>query len=149
MEYTEAKKGRVFILRLQDGEILHKEIENFAQMQGITHGRVSIVGGIDKGSILVVGPEDGRAEKIKPMLHEIKDICEATGTGTLIPDENGNAILHMHISAGRKENTITGCVREGVIVWLIIEVIIEEFTNCKALRLKDKKSGFKLLTTNP
>jgi predicted DNA-binding protein with PD1-like motif len=149
MEYTQAEKGRNFILRLRDGEILHEVIENFARTQGITHGKVSIVGGIDKGSVLIVGPEDGRAEKILPMRHEIDNVCEATGTGTLIPDEDGNPVLHMHISAGRKDKTITGCIRQGVRVWLIMEVVIEEFTNCTALRVKDPESGFKLLSPEP
>jgi predicted DNA-binding protein with PD1-like motif len=83
------------------------------------------------------------------MRHEIDNVCEATGTGTLIPDEDGNPVLHMHISAGRKEKTITGCIRQGVRVWLIMEVVIEEFTNCTALRVKDPESGFKLLSPEP
>ena len=149
MEYTEVFKKRSFILRLNDGEILHEEVEKFAQMKNITHGNVSIIGGIDKGSILVVGPENGRAEKIIPMIYKIEDVCEATGTGTLIPDKEGTPILHMHISAGRNEKTVTGCIREGVKVWLVMEVVIEEWTNCGALRLKDPATGFKLLNANP
>ena len=57
MKYSEAKRGRVFILRLEGGEVIHKELELFAGKLGIKAASVSIVGGIDKDSILVVGPE--------------------------------------------------------------------------------------------
>jgi len=31
MKYSEAKLGRVFVLRLEDGEIIHQIVEKFAQ----------------------------------------------------------------------------------------------------------------------
>ena len=54
------------------------------------------------------------------------DVHEMTGTGTIFPDEEGIPKLHMHISTGRNERSLTGCVRNGVRVWLIAEVIIFE-----------------------
>jgi len=149
MEFSEADKGRVFLLRLHDGEILHEEIENFAKTHGISHACVNVVGGIDSGSILIVGPEDGRVDEIVPMRHVVENICEVTGSGTIVPDESMNPVLHMHIAAGRKNQTITGCVRQGVKVWLVMEVIIQEFSNCLAMRIVDNDSGFKLLVPNP
>lgn len=32
MKYTEAKIGRAFVLRLEDGDILHEELEQFANI---------------------------------------------------------------------------------------------------------------------
>lgn len=145
MKYSEAKAGRIFVIRLEDGDILHEEIEKFAGLKEIVAASIVVVGGADKGSSLIVGPEDGRAEKVIPMQHQLADVCEICGTGTLFPDDSGNPILHMHIACGRKEKTITGCVRAGVKVWQVMEVIINEITDTSAKRLMDKTTGFKLL----
>jgi predicted DNA-binding protein with PD1-like motif len=51
----------------------------------------------------------------------------------------------MHASFGRNENTITGCVRKGVDVWRIGEVILFELSGTSALRMKDKTTGFEFL----
>ena len=145
MRYSEAKQGRTFIIRLEDGDILHEEIERFAGEKGIKAASVIAVGGADKGSRLIVGPEEGRADKINPMEHTLEDVCEISGTGTLFPDDEGNPILHMHIACGRKDKTITGCVRAGVKVWHIMEIILNEITDTEAKRTMDETTGFKLL----
>ncbi|NIT59971.1 MAG: DUF296 domain-containing protein, partial [Aliifodinibius sp.] len=31
MKYSEAKQGRIFVIRLEDGDIVHDEIERFAR----------------------------------------------------------------------------------------------------------------------
>jgi len=145
MKYTEAQRGRVFVLRLEDGEIIHEVIEKFAKEKKIEAAGVNIVGGVDKGSILIVGPENGRAAKIKPMELVLENEHEATGVGTLFPNSKGEPILHMHVSCGRKDKSITGCVRKGVKVWLVLEVIIWEITNCKSKRVLEGNTGFELL----
>jgi len=145
MKYSEAKQGRVFVIRLEDGDILHEEIEKFAREKNIKAASLIAVGGVDKGSKLVVGPENGRAEKVNPMTHVIDDVCEITGTGTLFPDDEGNPVFHMHIACGRKNKTITGCVRTGVKIWHVLEVILYEITDTKAARAFEKETGFKLL----
>ena len=59
MKYSEAKQGRIFIVRLEDGDIVHEEIEQFAREQSIKAAALIIIGGADKDSKLVVGPEAG------------------------------------------------------------------------------------------
>jgi predicted DNA-binding protein with PD1-like motif len=135
----------VFVLRLEDGEIVHEAVESFASEKGIQAAAVIILGGADKGSNLVVGPEDGRSERIKPMKTVLGDAHEMTGTGTIFQNEEGVPRLHMHISAGRNERAMTGCVRNGVRVWLIAEVIIFELVDSSATRKLDKATGFELL----
>ena len=54
MKYSEATLGRVFVLRLEDGDIVHEEIEAFAQEHGIRSAAVLVLGGADEGSRLVV-----------------------------------------------------------------------------------------------
>jgi predicted DNA-binding protein with PD1-like motif len=145
MKFSEAKAGRSFVIRLEDGDILHEEIEQFAVKMGIRAATLTAVGGVDAGSRLIVGPAEGRSETIVPMEWVLDDVCEATGTGTLFPDGEGTPILHMHLACGRGEKTVTGCVRRGVKVWHVLEIILIELTGSEAVRVLDPAVGFKLL----
>ncbi len=145
MKYSIAKPGRIFVVRLEDGDILHEQIEELARRENITAASCVAVGGIDAGSTLIVGPADGRAEVMNPMPLEVDNVREIAGTGTIFPDEDGNPVLHMHIACGRKDHTVTGCVRSGVKVWQVMEVIIHELTGCNSRRVLDEATGFKLL----
>lgn len=145
MKYSEAKQGRIFVIRLEDGEILHEEIERFSSEQGIRSALLIVVGGADKESALVVGPEESRATPVVPMEHRLNDVHEIVGTGTVFPNEAGQPILHMHVSCGRKSSSITGCVRAGVRVWNVMEVILIELLDSTGIRRYDPGTGFDLL----
>jgi predicted DNA-binding protein with PD1-like motif len=146
MRYSEAQRGRTFVIRLDDGDIVHEEVERFARDQGITAAALIILGGADVGSTLVVGPEKARVSPVVPMEHGLNDVHEVAGTGTIFPDDEGNPILHMHMACGRKTSTVTGCIREGVRVWHVMEVILFELVDTTASRAFEPASGFKLLT---
>ena len=145
MKYSHARQGRIFIIRLEDGEILHETLEQFAVEQGIKAAYMIALGGADSQSRLVVGPEDGRATPVNPMTHELDNVHEVVGTGTLFPDDEGTPVLHMHVAAGRRDSTITGCVRNGVKVWQVAEVILIELLDTTAVRKLEPALGFKLL----
>ncbi|MFZ4524378.1 MAG: PPC domain-containing DNA-binding protein [Chlorobium sp.] len=145
MKYSEARHGRVFVIRLEDGEIVHEKLEQFVKDHAIERASFLAVGGADKGSLLVVGPEEGRSNPVIPMTHELYDVHEITGTGTIFPDDNGNTILHAHFACGREESTVTGCIRNGVKVWQVMEVILIELLENTATRQYDPLTGFKLL----
>nr|AAU83258.1 conserved hypothetical protein [uncultured archaeon GZfos27B6] len=145
MKYSEAKQGRTFIIRLEDGDILHEKIEEFARIHSIEAAALIAIGGADAGSKLVVGPEQGRGKSISPMEHILDDVHEIAGVGTIFPDKYHNPVLHMHIACGREESTITGCVRRGVKVWHLLEVILIELMDSKARRVFDEQLGFALL----
>ena len=145
MRYSESKYGRVFVIRLEDGDILHECIESFARENGVKAGFLIAVGGADKGSKLVVGPQEGRAKSINPMEYILDEVHEITGTGTVFMNEEGEPKLHMHVACGRKNTTKTGCVRKGLKVWHILEIVLVELTDTKATRKFDKETAFELL----
>jgi predicted DNA-binding protein with PD1-like motif len=66
MKFSQARQGRIFLIRLEDGDVVHEAIERFARDQQVRAAALIIVGGADTGSRLVVGPEQGRAETILP-----------------------------------------------------------------------------------
>ncbi len=145
MKYSQAKQGRIFVIRLEDGDIIHEEIEKFAREESIKAAALIILGAADKGSKLTVGPKEGREKPIVPVEHILDNVNELAGVGTIFPDEKGNPKLHMHISCGREASTITGCVRMGVKTWHILEVVLFELIDTKAVRILDPATGFKML----
>jgi predicted DNA-binding protein with PD1-like motif len=145
MKYTQAHFGCIFVIRLEDGEILHETIETFASEHVITAAAVIALGGADEGSRLVVGPEHGRRKPVTPMEYLLDDVHEIAGVGTIFPGKDNKPVLHMHIASGQKDSTITGCVRRGVKVWQVMEVILFEFVDTTACRVLDKQLGFELL----
>jgi predicted DNA-binding protein with PD1-like motif len=147
MRYSEGKVGRVFVLRLEDGDRLPAAIESFAQKHGVLRGMCILVGGIEGGGKIVVGPEDSRAMPPVPMFLKLAGVHEIAGVGTLFPDEKGKPVLHMHAALGRKSKTRSGCIRPGIHVWKIGEVILLEILENRAHRKKDAETGFELLET--
>ena len=145
MQFAEAKLGRIFVLRLHDGDRLHEVLEQFASQHNISAALCFFVGGAKGKSRIVVGPKDGDALPPEPMITLLKGVHETAGVGTIFPDEEGKLKLHMHASFGRKTNAVTGCVRMGVDVWRIGEVVLLELTGAKASRVKNKETGFEFL----
>ncbi|MFI5330188.1 MAG: PPC domain-containing DNA-binding protein [Desulfobaccales bacterium] len=145
MQYCEGQMGRIFILRLEEGERLNDSIEKFAREQQLSHGLAFFLGGSAGGSKVVVGPEANR-ETIIPMIHALKGEQEVLALGTLIPNEAREPVLHMHGAAGREGRATVGCTRAGVHVWLIGEVVLLEILGAdSARRQKDPATGFQLL----
>jgi len=145
LNYTEAKLGRIFILRLQQGERLHEVIEKFAAEKQVSSALCFFLGGAEDKSKVVVGPKDGAALPPEPMVTLLRGVHESCGVGTVFADEQGKPKLHMHASFGRNGRAITGCVRMGVDVWQIGEVVILELAGSSAKRVNNKDTGFEFL----
>lgn len=146
MKYSQARQGRIFVIRLEDGDIVHEEIERLARKEGVKAGFLTILGGADNQSALVVGPEKSRGvSPVMPMNHILDDAHEIAGTGTIFPDETGQPVLHMHMACGRKTETVTGCIRGGVKVWHVMEAVLVELLDTSASRVLEPATGFKLL----
>jgi len=144
MKACEGRLGRVFVIRLENGDVLPGCIERFAQEHGIKVGHVILVGGIGGGEI-VVGPRRSNEMPPQPMLLPIDGAHEVAGVGVIAPDEHGKPGLHIHAALGRSGKTMTGCLRPGVTTWLVGEVIIYEILDAEVSRIKDASSGFALL----
>ncbi|HRT05290.1 MAG TPA: DNA-binding protein [Kiritimatiellia bacterium] len=146
MKSSSAQPGRTFVLRLEDGEIVHECLERFAAENGIARAVLTLHGGADAGSVLVTGPREDRCPPpIAPQTATLDHAHEVVGLGTIFPDEHGAPILHVHLACGRGEKTVTGCIRTGVKVWHVLEVVLTELVGSTARRLPDPATGFELL----
>jgi predicted DNA-binding protein with PD1-like motif len=144
MQAAEGKIGRVFIIRLEEGDLLPAAIERFATEQHIGNGFVLLVGGIGSGQV-VVGPRVTDQMPPDSMILPIDGAHEIVGVGILAPVGDGTIKMHMHAAMGRSGKTTTGCIRPGVKTWLVAEAVVYEITGIDAKRILDKKSGFVLL----
>jgi predicted DNA-binding protein with PD1-like motif len=144
VKISEGKLGRVFIIRLEDGDAIPSSIERFAAEKKISVGQVILIGGIGDGQV-VVGPRRSNEMPPEAMLVPVDGVHEVVGVGIIAPDKEGKPNLHIHASLGRAGKTTTGCLRPGVSTWLVGEVIIFEILGTDAVRLPDKKAEFELL----
>ena len=144
MKVSEGQIGRVFVIRLEDGDILPECIEKLAEENGISVGQVVLVGGIGSGEV-VVGPRRSDDMPPDPVLLPVDGAHEVAGVGVIAPDEEGKPVLHIHGALGRSGKTLTGCLRPGVTTWLVAEAVIYEILDVKATRVYDSASEFKLL----
>jgi predicted DNA-binding protein with PD1-like motif len=148
MKYSEGNIGRIFVIRLEDGDRLPMAVEEFAAEKGVSRGMCILIGGIDSDGNIVVGPRDRETMPPDPMLLTLDGVHEVSAVGTIFPDEEGLPRLHMHAALGREGETRTGCIRPGVDVWKLGEFVILEILNNSAVRKMDPNTGFHVLEVN-
>jgi predicted DNA-binding protein with PD1-like motif len=144
MKACEGQLGRVFVIRLEDQDVIPTCIESFAEEKKISVGQVLMIGGIGSGQV-VVGPRYSDEMPPEPMLLPLDGAHEVVGVGIIAPGEQGSPALHMHAALGRSGKTTTGCLRPGVNTWIVGEVIICEIVGTNAARVLDNDTGFELL----
>ena len=145
MKASQGSLGRVFTLRLEDGERLPDTLETFCKNELVTRGLCLFIGGVKSEGKLVVGPDQDDAMHPVPMISIFKGVHEILGVGTIFPDENGVPRLHAHASLGRGGNATVGCIRKGVEAWKILEIIIMEIAVKTGMRMYDPTTEFSLL----
>ncbi len=145
MEVAQGSAGRIFVLRLGDGDTVPECIERFAAENNIAAASCLLLGGVGSGR-LIVGPEQGDTDPIVPMPYRLEGVHEIAAVGTIFPTEAGTPRLHMHAALGRKGDTRTGCVRDGIDIWKIGEVVIQEIVGTSLVRRLDPATGFELLS---
>ncbi|MCM8769136.1 MAG: DNA-binding protein [Candidatus Omnitrophica bacterium] len=145
MKYCQAKIGRVFVVRLEDGDKLPAILEEFASQHRVKRAICFLLGGIKDGGRLVVGPNQENARPVEPLYFELLGVHEFLALGMIFPGTDKKPHLHLHGTMGREGRSYTGCLRPGVEVWQVGEVMLVEIVGTKARRLRDDSTGFELL----
>ena len=145
MRFTQGSIGRVFVLRLDDGDPLNETLEGFAREHHIVQALAFYVGGAAPGSQVVVGPDTARDDAVIPLLHTLAGPHEALAVGTIFPNEAGEPSAHMHAACGREGSATVGCARAGLETWLVGEIVLLEIVDADAVRVLDTATGFELL----
>jgi predicted DNA-binding protein with PD1-like motif len=141
MQYAEGRVGRVFMMRIDDGEDLLDELTHFLDEKSIQHGVIHFLGALREGR-LVTGP---MAPVIPPVPNTegIEGGWEILGIATVYPSEGGPS-LHLHASAGHMQEVLTGCLRERAKTYLVVEAIIMEISGIAGMRTPDPELQVRL-----
>ena len=141
MQYTEGHMGRVFVIRIDDGEDMLDSLHQFIVDKRIQAGSIHFLGALMNGR-MVTGPEE---PVIPPVPHFVmfEGGWEVFGIGTIYPGDGG-PYVHFHASVGRSGHALTGCLREKATTYLIVEAVIMEFTGLTARHEFDQKTGLHL-----
>ena len=94
MKVAQGKIGRVFVIKLEDGDVVPECIEKFSAEKGISVGYAVFVGGMAKGNV-IVGPRETSAIRPDPISMSVDDAHEASAIGVLAPTAEGKPVLHM------------------------------------------------------
>ena len=137
MQYTEGQLGRVFVVRIDDGEDMLITLRQFINDKSVSAGSILFLGALMNGR-MVTGPEE---PVIPPVPHFVmfEGGWEVFGIGTIYPGEGGPHI-HYHASVGRSGHALTGCLREKAITYLIVEAVVLEFIGLSARREFDQET---------
>jgi len=145
MRFSEGKLGRVFVLRLDDGDVIPGCIEQFAADEDVKAAQVVLLGAVQSGEV-VAGPRASRSAPAGPMLLPVDGVHEVLGVGLLAPNEMGEPRLHVHGALGRAGATLTGCLRPGVDTWCMIEAVVTEILDLNVRRVSDGARGVSILS---
>ncbi len=144
MDYRSGNINRVFSIRFDEGEDFLSGLEELVVKEDIQNGWFQILGGIREIDI-VTGPKEPVMPP-DPVWREMRDARETLGSGSVYRDENNEPKIHLHAALGHHGDTVTGCLRKGSQVYLIIEVFLMEITGFKAGRPWYEAGGFNRLT---
>ncbi len=137
MQYSEGSLGRVFVLRMDDGEDLIESLRKFVMATGVDSCMALFIGALKEGRA-VTGPE---LPTIPPVPHweEYREGWEVFGMATIYPSSEGPR-LHIHSSMGKSREALLGCVREKAEVYLVVEAVLFEFSGLNVRREWDERT---------
>ena len=142
MRYTKGSIGRIFLLKFENDDIVLDELDKLARREHLKAATFIFLGALKKGHI-VTGP---KKPVIPPEPNKVvfKDGWEVMGIGTIFTNSKGPQI-HIHASMGKKNKTLTGCVRGNSEVFLVIEAVVLELEGVRASKDIDPETGLNLL----
>lgn len=137
MQYSEGRLGRIFVVRIDDGEDFLAVMHEFVRNKAVHTGTILFLGALRQGR-MVTGPEEA---VLPPEPHYVmfEGGWEMVGIGTICPGDTGPSI-HYHASVGRAGHALTGCLRETAITYIVAEAVVLEFTGLDIRRQLDEKT---------
>lgn len=139
MDYRQGTTGRVFCIRFDDGDDFLGNLTELVIKEQVRQGWFQVIGGLREAQV-VTGPKAPTMPP-DPVWAELASVRETLGTGTIFWDGDVPRI-HLHAALGHHGDTLTGCVRKGTRVYLILEVVLIEIAGIAAGRPWFEAGGF-------
>ena len=130
------------MVKFENEDILAKELEKLVRKERIRCAVFVFLGALKQGN-LVTGPKKAVIPP-EPNWVAFKDGWEVLGLGTVFSNKSGPQI-HIHSAMGKKNKTLTGCVRKDSKVFIVIEAVIFELEGIKAEKDIDPQTGLNML----
>lgn len=143
MDYRQGSTGRVFCIRFDEGDDFLGGLTDLIRKEQVRQGWFHVIGGLREAQV-VTGPREPTMPP-DPIWAELATVRETLGTGTVFW-EGDTPRLHLHAALGHHGETLTGCVRKGTKVYLVLEVILIEIVGIAADRPWFAPGGFNRLT---
>ena len=141
MQYAAGTPGRIFYIRFDHGEDLISGLQTFISEHQIQSGIIQLIGAVSQGK-LVTGPK----KTVLPpdqIWQSLDEAHELVGIAIIRSGIDG-PVIHLHASAGRENSVLTGCFREGMSVYIVIEAVITEFSGFIIKDKPDEQTGLHL-----
>jgi len=138
LKVSEARVGRVFIVKFEHGEDLLDGLKKLAKEKNIQSASFQVFGALSEAAI-VVGPEEDTVPP-NPMWRTVDSACEIVGIGSILESDDGPSV-HMHSSFSGKDSVQLGCVRKKSKVYLVVEAIVQELITIGVSRRYDESLG--------
>ncbi len=135
MQYSEGNLGRVFVLRIDDGEDLIVSLKKFVEAKSVKSCMALFIGALKEGRA-VTGPEQPTIPPV-PHWEAYRNGWEVFGMATIYPSADGPR-LHIHSAIGKGREALLGCVRERAGVYLVVEAVLMEFVGLDVRREWDE-----------
>jgi len=143
MEYAKGSIGRVFTVRMEHGDDILHELEGLAKKENIDYAMFVLLGAI-KEADLVVGPKENMVPP-DPQWDKLRDVNEVIGVGNIFL-ENGSPKIHLHLAAGRGDESRLVSLSNASSVFMVVEIFIMEIDGINASRQFDESKGFAPIT---
>jgi uncharacterized protein len=135
--------GTRWMLRLDQGDDLFETLGTFARDHGIR--AAAVVSGIGMLKAATVGFWNGR----EYAMHPVPEPHELVAMHGSIAEADGNPSVHLHVAlVGPDHRPVGGHLVRGT-VWVLAEVLIEEFPGRRFGRPMDESLGLRKLDLEP
>jgi predicted DNA-binding protein with PD1-like motif len=139
---TEVAVGRRFFVVLEPGDDIVAAIAEACELHGVRQAVVPVFLGAFS-SVTLIGTRDTVADPDIPMPEKTTvEWSEGIGTATILPDETGVPVVHLHIAIGDKTDAALGYSGHvlAAVTHYTVELLLEELTDAELVRRPDDAS---------
>lgn len=142
MQYSEGRIGRVFVVRIDDGEDFLAAVTEFVAKKEIRTGTILFLGALREAR-MVTGPEEP-VYPPEPHFVMFDDGWEMVGIGSISSGKDKSPAIHFHAAVGKAGHALAGCLRETATTYIVAEAIVLEILGPDIRRMFDEKTKVNL-----
>ncbi len=139
MQYQAGRVGRIFYICFDHKDDLLQEFTALIRREDVRCGWFQFFGGLT-GAEVVIGPEEPCMPPV-PVWQRVSEARELFACGSVFW-EGDEPRLHLHGAMGHHGETLTGCIRKNVEVYLLVEAVLFEMEGMEITRPWYPEGGF-------